>query len=251
VKRAPFIVLTALILAGALSGCVGANVTEPHPPVIDHIPWQGPESLRYHIIESRGEVSGKCTLVTRPEFEPGKTQLSQLCDDGAVHRDDRIALVDATTLAPISTSRTIANEEKNTRTTFEAAYDGVTANLKADSDGKKSTTTRTLPRPTQKVPNPAWYDDESLFWVIRAIPLRVGHTATYTNLNPGNGRVFDVAIDVEVQEKVKVPAGEFEAWKVKVKTESITQYFWIEAASPNRVIKARIERIVYELLPSE
>ena len=250
-RHSLLVVLTLATLSVALASCAGAGKGQPHPPVIDHIPWLAPESLRYHIVESRGDVTGKCTMVTRPEFEPGRTQLSQLCDDGTVHRDDRVALVDSTTLAPIATNRTILNEETGKKTTFEATYEGTTATLKADSNGKKSTTSRTLPEPTKKVPNPAWYDDESLFWIIRGIPLKTGHKAIYTNLNPGNGRVFDVAIEVQGQERVKVPAGEFDTWKVRVKTESITQFFWIEAASPNRVIRARIERIAYELLPAE
>ena len=250
-KHTLIVVLALATLSGGLSGCVGADEGKPHPPVIDHIPWQAPESFRYHIIEPRGEVTGRCTLVTRPEFEPGRTQLSQLCDDGTIHRDDRVALVDSATLAPIATIRTIVNEKSGKKTTFDAAYEGMTASLRADSDGKKSITSRTLPAATKTVPNPAWYDDESLFWVIRGIPLRTGHKAVYTNINPGNGRVFDVAIEVQGQEQVNVPAGEFATWKVRVKTESITQYFWIEAAAPNRVIRARIERIAYELLPAE
>ena len=251
VKRSLAIVLATLSFGIAFAACAGTSEPNPHPPVIDHIPWQAPESLRYQILESRREVSGRCTLVTRPEFEPGRTQLSQLCDSGDLYRDDRVALVDAITLAPVATNRVVVNDKKHTTTTFDAVYEGPIARLNADTDGKSNATTRTLPKATKNVPNPAWYDDESLFWVIRGIPLRSGFKATYTNLNPGNGRVFDVALEVQSQEKVKVPAGEFEAWKVKVKTESITQFFWIEAAAPNRVIKARIERIVYELLPVE
>lgn len=243
-----------LLAAGAaaslafMGGCSSVNAPEAHPAVFLRVPWTGVESLKYELVESRGATSGTCTLETHPDFEAGRTKLSQLCDDGGPHRDDRQAIVDAKTLAPIFTVRTITNETKATTTTFEASYGGDSAQLKADTDGRNSNTTRTKPTANAKVPEPAWYDDESLFWVMRGITLTSGFKASYTNLNPGNGRVFNVDIEVQSQESVKVPAGEFQAWKIKVKTESITQFFWVEVAAPNRVIKARIERIVYELL---
>ena len=230
------------------SACSSVNTPEAHPAIFQLAPWLGEESLKYNLVEPRGAVDGTCILETKPKFEAGHTKLSQLCDDGLGHRDDRVAVVDAATLSPLMTIRTITNESKNTRTTFEAVYQGSSAGLTADTDGKKTSTTRAKPQANTKVPEPAWYDDESIFWVIRGISLASGFKASYTNLNPGNGRVFNVSVEVETQENVKVPAGEFKTWKIKVKTESITQFFWVEVAAPNRVIKARIERIIYEFV---
>jgi len=60
--------------------------------------------------------------------------------------------------------------------------------------------------------------------------------------------VFTVVVRVTGTATVRVPAGEFETWEIEVETESITQAFWVERAGSKRVIRARIERDLYELV---
>jgi hypothetical protein len=104
-----------------------------------------------------------------------------------------------------------------------------------------------LPAPGEGGPDPGWYDDESLLWLIRGIPLRIGWEGGYHNVNASTGRVFRVKLKVDGREEVKVDAGTFDTWSVRVESASITQRIWVEVAAPNRVVKARIERIYYEL----
>jgi hypothetical protein len=59
--------------------------------------------------------------------------------------------------------------------------------------------------------------------------------------------VLSVQVRVEGSEKVKVPAGEFTTWKVRYQREDSIYYVWVDAASPNRIVQARIEDVIYQL----
>ena len=103
-------------------------------------------------------------------------------------------------------------------------------------------------------PDPGYYDDESLLWLVRGIDLREGYEASYQNVGAGTGQTFTVDILVEGQEQVRVPLGEFAAWKVRIHTASVTQYVWIETEGAHRLIQARIKGIqdvTYKMTRSE
>ena len=234
-----------ILLAAACSGGSEMRVQK----VFVGPPWTGSETSDYNLVDSGGALYGTCVLETQPESEPGKTTLSKLCGDGP-NRDDRTAIVDSKTLAPYSSTRVISDAKKNNRTTFSATYGENSVHFTADANGKLNEADRDLPRPDKTSPDPGWYDDESLLWLVRGIELKQGYEAAYKNVNAGNGRVFTVELKVETAEKVRVPAGEFTAWKVRIQTESITQYAWVGVDAPHPLLRARIERLTYELTGS-
>ena len=236
-------------LAVALGACSGGDETRVEKVFVAP-PWAGNETNHYNLLDSGGNVYGTCELETRPGFEEGRTKLSRLCGDGP-NRDDGTAIVDAKTLKPLSATRVISDAGKNKRTTFSATYGAEAVHFTADVNGTLNEAERQLPKPTETSPDPGWYDDESLLWLVRGLDLKQGYEAAYKNVNAGNGRVFSVELKVETAEKVKVPAGEFMAWRVRIRTDSITQYAWVGVDSPHTLIRARIERLTYELTQSE
>ncbi|MBI5946641.1 MAG: DUF3108 domain-containing protein [Chloroflexi bacterium] len=234
------------VLAATVAACGGeddAVVTK----VFGAPPWTGAEAYRYNLVQKGGDVYGTCDILTNPGFEAGKTQLVQKCVDDEGFRDERVTVVDSQTLQPISAVRAIIDAKKGKQTTFTSVYEGAVVKLEANVDGKVNTAERDLPTPTEQSPDPGYYDDEELLWVVRGIALGDGYEAAYKNINAGNGRIFTVRLAVVGRERLKVPAGEFNTWKVQVQTQSITQYIWIDAEAPHRVVRARIERLTYEL----
>lgn len=209
--------------------------------------WTTTEHMTYNLVEQGGEVYGTCELRTNPGSEPGKSQLSFLCADAGGNRDDRSAITDATTLQPFSATRTITRAEDNRRTTFTSTYAENAVEITATVDGKQKRAQRELPRPTPSSPDPGYYDDESLLWLVRGIPLHDGYRGAYKDINAGTGQVFSVEVSVGGQESVYVPAGAFSAWRVRIHTSSVTQYFWVEVEAPHRVVRAHVEHLVYEL----
>ena len=210
-------------------------------------PWKDGELSVYRVAERGVDGVGTCTLETKVDFEPAKTRLEHRCDNGPYH-DNGNAVVDTKTLVPLSSER-IATDDKNQRqTSYTVTYGARTATFTADTGGSTHETTRDLPAPTRVSPDPGWYDDESLLWLARGVPLETGWQGGYSHvINAGQPRVLGVQVRVEQPEPVKVPAGEFSAWKVRFQRSDIVYFVWVDVQAPNRVVKAQIEDVTYEL----
>ena len=233
-----------------LFAACGSSGSTPISRVFEAAPWTGDETMTYTLLDEGSKPYGTCDLQTRPGFEPGKTALSFLCHDDRGNRDDQSAVVDAASLRPFSATHTIVAPADNKRTEFSSTYQAQKVAFVADQNGKRITTERDLPQPTTGAPDAGYYDEWSLLWLVRGIPLRAGFKGAYADVNAGTGRLFTVDISVQSREQVKVPAGTFDTWKVRVHTSSVTHYFWVEAGPPHRLIRARVEYATYELLPS-
>jgi len=236
----------ALCALALLVSC-GDDEVARSTKVFENVRWTGAESMTYRL-SFRGEDPGTCTLETKPEFEPGRTQLLRLCERGG-YRDDGLAIVDSKTLQPFHSERTLVDPEKDRRTVHSVEYGDSVITFKTDVNGKVSDTTRDLPKADSKNPNPGWYDDESLFWLVRGITLRAGYDDSYTHvINAGQPRVIaGVEVIVDAVEQVKVPAGTFSAWKVRIRQDQRSYVVWVDEAAPNRVVRAQIEEATYEL----
>ncbi|MBN9494130.1 DUF3108 domain-containing protein [bacterium] len=238
-------------LALALSACGGSS-----SPKLTHVfttvPWTGNETLNYDIVDQGGDLTGVCQLETKVDTSPGKTTLVQDCSNAGDnepgrYRDDRTAIVDSKTLKPFSATRTTSDAKKDTRTTFTSTYSPTEVKFQANDNGTLHGTNRDLPKPSDSSPDPGYYDDEELFWIIRGIPLEKDWEGAYIDVNASNGQTITARIRVEDQEKVTVPAGTFNVWKVRLSTSSVTQFFWIDASPPHHVIQADIEDTTYKL----
>lgn len=248
-RRLPLFALAAFA-ALALAACTG-RAAPPAERVFLGPPWTGDERLVYDLLAGGREPYGTCVLETDVDFEPGKTKLSRLCSDGAgLHRDDGISIVDSQTLEPVSSERIQVGGGENRHISFTATYADTVVTFEANRDGTVRQTERPLPQPTEENPDPAFYDDETMLWLIRGIDLRTGYEGTYRNASAATVAVFDVTVYVEAEEEVTVPAGTFLTARMRISTATTTQFAWVEVAAPHRLIKARIhgfQDVVYLL----
>ena len=252
----------ALAIATVAIAACGSEPLEAHAPIFAQAPWTGPERLSYEL-RQRGDLQGWCVLETQPEAAPGVTELRRLCTDAQEGRyqDNGFVQVEPATLRPFSALRVNGDlregGEQRFATTYLPAeglvrfesrrYDADESGLTEPEPSKTLSVDRALPEPAEGVPEPGWYDDEELLWLVRGIPLEEGYAGAYTNVNAATGRVFSAEVRVEQREQVEVPAGVFEAWKVRIETSTVTNFAWVALAPPHRVVKARIERFTYEL----
>lgn len=246
-------IATAALLAGLVAGC-GEDEEVAISKVFVAPPWTANESYEYVLSRAEdGEEYGTCTLETTLNAQDGLTRLSRLCGDGE-NRDDGTVLVDPQTLVPHEANRTQVRPDKNSRLSFTAKYEPPIVKFIADENGNPRDTERDLPEADDLSPDPGYYDDESLLWLVRGLELRDGWEGSFQDVSAGTGQTFRVDLKVENQEQVTVPAGEFTAWKVRIRTASITNYAWVEASGDHRLIKARIrgvQDVNYELTSSE
>ena len=244
----------ALAIALILAAC-GGDDDSPTSKIFDAPPWQGNERAVYDLLNSGDEVYGTCVLET--VIDGDETTVRRLCEDSdnVGFRDDGMAVVESSTLEPISSERVLVDPEDETITTFTGEYreDEVVLHYRQsdlatpDEVEEERETIRELPEPDEASPDPGFYDDESLFWLMRGIPLVEGWEGAYNNVNLGTARLTVAEVLVEEQETIEVPAGTFETWRVRLRTASITQRIWIEVGAPHRMIRAEIERATYEL----
>ena len=215
-------------------------------------PWTEDESLEYRLLAERDEVYGKCAMELELDAEPGLTRLNLLCDDEPQpHRDDATALVDSQTLVPVSSSRVVVDAEENDRFSVSTEYNPPDeVRFESNDNGTIRSTTRDLPEPSDSSPDPGYYDDVSLLWLVRGIDLREGYEASFQNIAANTGQTFPVTLTVEEQETITVPAGEFVTWKVRISTASVVQFAWVDIEAPHRLVKAQIrgvQDVTYEL----
>ena len=245
--------LAAAGLAVSLAAC-GGESERSISKVFTGPPWTEDENYTYQLTRVEDdEPYGECQLHTRLNQDGANTRLEFLCSDGE-NRDDGTALVDGETLVPLSSNRTQVRPEKNDRVSFDATYEPPIVKFASDENGKKRATQRDLPEPDDTNPEPGYYDDVSLLWLVRAITLEEGYEGAFQNVAPGTGQTFRVDLRVDRQETVTVPAGEFQVWRVRLRTASLTNLYWIEVAEPHRLIRARIpgvQDLYYELLPND
>ena len=228
----------------------GFSEAEPTAAVFVEAPWHGEERL-YYEFKQRTNLYGLCEFQTNIDEAAGTTELVQRCIDAeeSLYRDDRSVTVDSDTLEPISSERVIVNEKDQQVETKSVVYpaDRVFASFLSVSGENEYGATRYLPQPSVDVPRPTWYDDNTLMWLARGIDFATTEELTFTDVNPTTVTVFNVGLLVEGQEDVDVPAGKFQAWKIRFTTKTVTHRVWIDIESPHRVVKAQVENGTYEL----
>lgn len=244
--------LTRFTLVAALATLSAAAIAcDSSTPTVSKVfqaaPWQANEDYTYNLLDQGNKVIGTCQLKTTPNSAPGESLLEQLCSNTAGDRDDRAVTVDAQTLRPLQGTRTIFAIKKNSTTVTESTYSDSKVSLKINEAGDIHNAVRALPTPSKDNPDPGYYDDESLFWIVRGIPFADGYSGAYQDINASNGQSFVAKLSIVDKGTLKVPAGTFEAWKIRLETDSITQYFWIDTASPHAVVQANIENTTYQL----
>lgn len=249
------------VLFPILTACADVDL-EPHSRIFGSAVWDKNESLEYELTRN-GYVEGFCVVETSSTGD-GITNLLQTCTDSFNYgyTDERKTYVQEEDLKPISSLRIIEDPKKMERRHFSAKYfydDGEQSRVifeikefkgSADTPIRTLEASRDLPASTVMVPTPVWYDDDSIFWLVRGITYNEGFDASFTDVNAATGRVFSAHLKVERREFIKVPLGEFEVWKIKLETATIKQYLWVELEPPHRIVRAKLEDLVYELLSS-
>jgi hypothetical protein len=248
--------LTPVVASGLMFLACGSDDIGDTERIFVAPTWTGAETLEYELYDR--ELRGYCTHRTEPG--EGELRLTTECTDsrGEGHRDDTLAVVDPLTLEPISAERVIVDQDRKTRTVYGGLYmppaEVIVTNSSADLSGEDEKETyeasRELPAPTESAPDPGWYDETSLFWLMRGIPLEEGFEGRFANVNIGVARVVGADVEVEGIEEVEVPAGTFMAYSIRVKS-SITNRFWVDVDAPHRVVQARLEGNTFELVSWE
>jgi dienelactone hydrolase len=84
-------------------------------------------------------------------------------------------------------------------------------------------------------------DGAAMGVALATLPLNHGYRATMSTFDFGSGKVAELRVAVTSAEKVSVPAGSFDTWKVEVSQDGrTTSTLWFEKAKSRRMVKAQL-----------
>jgi hypothetical protein len=213
----------------AAAVCLLATACRPEEDVettdiVSFIPWTPPEQLEYQLLDREdGSELGRGTLSIESE---GNSQYALSLDfSDEENYDNARVIVGVRTLKPQSVHRERMIDEE--RVQIDAEYDPI-----------EDVVTITEIRDEEERPIPHrlkdnYYDNDSSLFIWRTIPFEEGYEAAYHTVVTGSGEQQLVRIEVVRKERLTVPAGTFDTWRIEVRAERARQIVWY-ADTPER-----------------
>ncbi|MFQ6082812.1 MAG: DUF3108 domain-containing protein [Candidatus Aminicenantia bacterium] len=206
----------------------------------DSIPWGTKEITVYNWMTKTGlkigETIYKIELKDAPEGKIYQITSSTSIDST---RDETTVIVSAKDLSPISVHRTIENPEG--KFDFKGTYKNQQLKIIAITPDGTRTYNLDLPKYA--------YDNEESLFLIRAFPLKKDYVHTFVIAVVATGSKGECILKVISEEKIKVPAGEFDTYKVELGfvLGGLKHYAWYSKEKPNYLIKYDNGNIICEL----
>jgi hypothetical protein len=218
-----------LLLAACSSGSSGP----PASDVAGTPPWRNQEVSEYILIDDDGDrlAAGSLEIEVRgPETTLSQRFVSETTADSID------VVVDSRTLKPLSSKRTIENENPDDEDLIEVTYTEAGASVKV---GDRQT--------GLSVPEHAYDNDTSLFlW--RTLPFAEGYEASYITIITNRRSRQEVYLRVAGKETVTVPAGTFECWRLEIATENAKQVAWYADTPARELVRYDNDRnLIFEL----
>ncbi len=229
--RAAFVLFAAAVILPFAAACGGGSNVKT-TDIVTTVPWPQTESLSYLLKDkSSGKVTGHGILSIGQDGE--NRVLSQRFTAGN-DSDETSVVVDPKTLKPISGRRVIVSGSD--RQELETTYSGNDVLIK---QGAKQS--------GLKLPANAYDNDTSLFlW--RALSFQNGYNAAYNTVITNRRSSQTVKLSVSGPESVSVQGGQFQAWRVTIKTENASQSAWYADTPARPLVKYDNDRgTIYEL----
>jgi hypothetical protein len=219
------------VLLVLVAACGGGGKDIPVSDVAGTVPWKTGESAVYTLKNRRDETVGKTTLSIAASGS--NIELSQnFANDTAT--DVSTVVVDATTLKPVSATRKIKNSKDERELVVTYSKDGA---LIKDGDKQSGIS----------VPEHAYDNDSSLF-IWRTLPFAEGYQGKYVTIITNQRTKQEVTLKVVRKETVRVPAGEFTAWRLEIAADGANQVAWIADTATKPLVRYDNDRgLIFEL----
>ena len=235
-----------LLLALLLAACQPGPGGEEAGVEVARIPFACGESSRYALREIDGtpvaeaDFEVRCeggALLLEQSFRPGAA------GDGTAGHDRSRVVVDAATLLPIESVRRAAREGEES--SWHAAYAGdpVEVVFREEAGGERSERELRLREDA--------YDNESALWLWRTLDLSEGYDARYVSVSAVTQRQITVRLTVARTERIEVPAGAFDVWRLQVRSGRATRVAWVAVDPPHQLVQWDNGSEIFRLLSYE
>ena len=204
-----------------LVSCGGAEI---QPLTLNAPPWRNGETSVYQITDSNGVAAG--TARYELAASDGWTIRREIVAQGAT--ETVVIDVSQAELRPQNSLLTRVNPDGEQRVKSTYNSGGVDMEL---TSVQNITTYQHFDIPSDA------REQETLFHVVRALPLATGYATQINSFVTTSGRIDRVTVQVMKAETITVPAGTIDAWVVELETRTGKTSAWIERAAPQRLIK--------------
>jgi Protein of unknown function (DUF3108) len=230
--------LVALLLVSFLAACSGGEDELEPRDIVTEIPWSGPESFQYRLLQGDDvKGTGELTLsVTESTFV--MEQAFEIPEAEIV--DSISAEVEADTLRPRRIERVIDGPEGERR--CEASYSENTVTVEQRAEEDERTDTLTVPD--------EHYDSWSDLFLWRTVEFFEDQELKYVDVlscSLAKPDILSVVLKVKEKEEVAVPAGTFEAWRLEIRSGGRTQKAWYADDERRTLVRYDNGDLVFEL----
>lgn len=218
--------------------------------IVSSVPFSSGETHTYKLQRDDKDLG---TTVLSVETNGGNFVLKQASTDDKGNSDTSSITVEQATLKPISGHREVT--DKDQRRVLDSAYAGtdkdcsakivvqLEQNVYKPPDASDPDSTRKNPL---CVPEHAYDNDSSLFlW--RTITFEKGYQTSYKTVLTNRRTTQIIDILVREQQRVSVPAGDFDAWLVEITAERTTQRAWFATTPDHRLLEYNNDGLIFLL----
>ena len=242
-----------LLLLGPLAvavSCAGGSPAVGTSDIVAQIPFADGERLVYALYDNAGEVVARGTLTTRREGD-GLT-LEQAYEEvgtpeGVEPTSDTITVaVYPGTMKPLSGFRLVMRRDRDGAVSAEEhewryvpgeERDVVVATRRRDDETEQ----------WELRLREHHYDNESSLWLWRTIELAEDYEARYVSVNHFERSQQTVSLRVVDRQTIEVPAGEFDTWRLQLRSGRATRVAWINVEAPHQVVQWDNGSVVFRL----
>ena len=231
---AALLALLALPALACATGGAGSGGTED---IVRAVPFEDGERLVYELVDADGVVVGRGVFTTTAR--DGAFELIQTYDEAGTPSGERpiidvaTVVVDAATLRPRTSERTIQRRDPSDDESYEATYGagGAEAQLVITQLSGGDERTREVELRDHH------YDSQSSLWIWRAIALGEGFEANYVSVNPRDASQVTARLVLVDRQTIEVPAGSFDTWRLQVRNGRDTRIAWIHVEPPHEIVQ--------------
>jgi hypothetical protein len=154
-------------------------------------------------------------------------------DQGLSERSETTA--DAATLQPVSSIIRRESPQSGPATiTTRYSPAGATPGSSRPVAHIEITSSRGDESVTRELPERVYYDADQMLHLLRAMPLKQRFSATFNALDTLGASPVSARVRVVGRETVRVPAGEFDCWRIDV--QGLSMRAWVAVAPPSQLV---------------
>lgn len=202
------------------------SAPDPQPLLFGDAPWRGGEVSEYRVTDVNGAYAGTARYdLTRLDEATWSLRRETLAQG-----TQEIVVVDMSVGEYRPTLATMVRIDSSGTEQVRTTYSGSQANLELTSKQNVTTQQRVA------IPSDA-RDQRSLVMLARALPLAADYATRLNSFLPIVPILDRVTLSVQGREEVEVPAGTFDAWKVRLDMGDSETLLWVGVDAPHPVVK--------------